>query len=90
VSALQENDGVTPGSGNRLNGAVGGPVRVARLNSLVAVRAELGRLYRESRIHHGRYPDALTASRLAGILGAISSSIELIDLEQRIAALEKR
>lgn len=69
---------------------VGGPVRVARLNSLVAVRAELGRLYREARRKHGRFPDAQTANRLAAILGAVGSSIELVDLEQRLKALEER
>jgi hypothetical protein len=69
---------------------VGGEVRVARLNSLVACRAELGRLYREARRRHGRFPDALTASRLANVLGAVQTVIELVELEKRIKALEER
>ena len=94
-SAEQDNGGVNPETARALNSSsgtglsVGGEVRVARLNSLVAVRGELGRLYREARKRHGRYPDALTATRLATILGAISTSIELQDLEQRILQLER-
>jgi hypothetical protein len=53
------------------------------------VRAELGRLYREARKREGRYPDALTASRLALVLGSVQKIIELADFERRLEALEK-
>jgi hypothetical protein len=90
MSAVQEIAGVDVETGRILNGSlpIGAEVRVARLNSLVAFRGELGRLYRESRKRHGRYPDSLVAQRLASILGAISTSIEVHELEQRIASLE--
>jgi hypothetical protein len=90
VSAQQRSEVVDFGTGSPINGSlpIGAEVRVARLNSLVAVRCELGRLYREARRRHGRYPDAQTAQRLSSILAAISTSIEVHDLEKRLAALE--
>lgn len=69
--------------------AVGADVRVSRLDTLAACRAELGRLYRESRRRAGRFPAPLEAKRLAGVLGEVRSAIELEDLEVRLAALEK-
>lgn len=63
-------------------------VRVSRLDTLAHLRAELGRLYREARRREGRDPDAQTALRLANILGAIRQSIEVEELERRIAELE--
>jgi len=69
---------------------VGGRVRVSRLDTLAHVRAELGRLYREARQRAGRYPDSLTAARLASILGQVRTAIEVEELEQRVAALERR
>lgn len=76
-----------PGKGNP---PVGSPVRVGRLASLVSVRAELSRLYREARRRHGRYPDALTAQRLASVLGDIRNAIELEEIRGRLDVLEKR
>jgi hypothetical protein len=70
--------------------AVGGPVRVARLSDLVSIRAELGRLYREARRRHGRFPDALVAQRLANVLGGVRDLVMLEDIERRLAELEKR
>lgn len=70
--------------------AVGSPVRVGRLESLISVRAELAKLYREARRRHGRYPDALTASRLAAILSDVRASIELEAVRERLDALEAR
>lgn len=70
--------------------AVGSAVRVGRLEDLVSLRAEAGRLYREARRREGRYPDALTAQRLANVLGAVRGYIEVIELEQRLAAVERR
>lgn len=81
--------GFTAGIASPLNDLpIGAKCRVARLNSLVAVRAEAGRLYRESRQRHGKHPDATTAFRLSRILSTVAASIELQDLEQRIQALE--
>lgn len=70
--------------------AVGAAVRVGRLEELKSVRAEAGRLYREARRREGRFPDALTAQRLASVLGSVRESIETLELEQRIEALEQR
>lgn len=68
--------------------AVGAPVRVARLHDLVAVRAELGRLYREARRREGRFPDALTAQRLSNVLGALRTSLEVVEIRDRLDQLE--
>jgi hypothetical protein len=69
---------------------IGGLVRVARLNDLKRVRAEISRLYREARKREGRYPDALTAQRLANVLGHVRTSIEIEAIEQRLKALEEK
>jgi hypothetical protein len=65
-------------------------VRVGKLDTLEAVRRELGRLYRAARRTAGPDPDAATASRLAYLLVQIGRSIEGTELEQRIATLERR
>jgi hypothetical protein len=65
-------------------------MRVSRLDTLRHVRAEAGRLYREARRREGRNPDALTAQRLATILGAVQKSIEIQDIAERLEALEQR
>lgn len=69
---------------------VGSAVRVARLADLKSIRAEVGRLYREARRREGRYPDALTAQRLANVLGHVRTVMEIELLEQRLSALEDR
>ena len=69
---------------------VGAPVRVGRLSDLKTMRAEVGRLYREARRREGRYPDALTAQRLANVLGHVRTVMEIELLEQRLSALEDR
>jgi len=68
--------------------AVGAPVRVSRLDDLTHVRAELSRLYREARRREGRFPDALTAQRLANVLGAVRGAIEMEEVVWRLALLE--
>jgi hypothetical protein len=68
---------------------IGATVRVSRLDDLRHVRAEIGRLYREARQREGRYPDALTAQRLANVLGAVRGAIELEAVVQRINQLER-
>ncbi len=70
--------------------AVGSTVRVGRLEDLKSLRAECARLYREARRREGRYPDALTAQRLASVLGSVRGLIELADLEQRLVTIERR
>jgi hypothetical protein len=65
-------------------------VRVGKLDTLEAVRRELGRLYRAARRTAGPDPDAATASRLAYLLVQIGRSIEGTELETRIAALERQ
>ncbi|MEX0734555.1 MAG: hypothetical protein WDZ66_11310 [Steroidobacteraceae bacterium] len=70
--------------------AIGATVRVARLADLKAMRCEVGRLYRECRRHHGRFPDALTGQRLANILGHVRTMLEVELLEERIVKLEAR
>lgn len=81
----------TAGNGSdQSNLAIGSAVRVGRLQDLVSLRAEAARLYREARRREGRYPDALTAQRLASVLGSVRGYIELVELEQRLAAVERR
>lgn len=70
--------------------AVGASVRVSRLDTLKACRAELGKLYREARKRSGRYPDALTAKRLADVLAGVRNAIEMEDFEHRLQELEER
>jgi hypothetical protein len=67
---------------------IGASVRVGRLQDPTSIRAELGRLYREARAREGRYPSAITALRLAGVLGALRNALEVENLEKRIAVLE--
>ena len=69
---------------------IGAAVRVSKLSTLTCVRAELGRLYREARRREGRYPDALTAQRLANVLGHVRTMIEVELIEQRLAVIEER
>lgn len=94
--ALRVTEPLSSADGTSENGSelkpldVGGRVRVSRLDSIVTVRAELGRVYREARRREGRYPNAQTGLRLANILGAISKSIELEDLSRRLEILEMR
>lgn len=88
LRANEDIDVEKPGDDQPL--AVGGRVRVARLNDLKRVRGEISRLYREARRREGRYPDALTAQRLANVLGHVRSSIELESIEQRLKALEEK
>jgi hypothetical protein len=85
------NDDIDAGS-PAADGAlpVGAPVRVARLDDLKAIRGEAGRLYREARRRHGRYPDALTAQRLANVLGNVRTLIEVADLSDRLDAIERK
>jgi hypothetical protein len=90
VSAEQENeDGTAETSKGRTPMKVGAEVRVSRLNTLVHCRAELGKLYRECRKREGRFPDALTGSRLAIILASVQKVIELSSFEERLVALER-
>lgn len=56
----------------------------------MSIRAEPGRLYREARRRHGRFPDALVAQRLANVLGGVRDLVALEDIERRLAELEKR
>src|SRR5690606_19432125 len=65
---------------------IGAPVRVGRLSDLTSLRAELGRLYREARRREGRFPDALTAQRLANVLASVRTLVELETIERRLAA----
>jgi hypothetical protein len=77
-----------PSTDNRLD--VGGVVRVSRLDDLKRIRAESARLYREARRREGRFPDALTAQRLAQVLGTVRTMVELEAFERRIEALERK
>lgn len=66
---------------------IGAEVRVSRLHSLISVRAEVGRLYREARKREGRFPDALTALRLSTILNTVTTAIEIAEHEKQIQEL---
>jgi hypothetical protein len=69
--------------------AVGARVRVGRLADLKSVRSEAGKLYREARARAGRYPDALTAMRLANILSTVRALVEIEQVAERVDALER-
>ncbi len=68
---------------------IGAPVRVGRLESLTSIRAELGRLYRETRRRVGKFPTPLEAQRMAAVLGDIRGLVELEAVAARLAALEQ-
>lgn len=63
------------------------PVRVGRLNKLSKVRRELARLYADLR--NGRVTPRVAGSG-AYILTAITKTLEVEVIEERIAALEER
>lgn len=63
---------------------VGSPVRVSRLDSLVHIRAEHGRLYREARHREGKYPDATTALKLSQILNGMQKTVEIEQLQKEV------
>lgn len=75
-------------TGNEL--AVGAPVRVSRLDTLVHLRAELGRLYREARRREGKHPDATTALKLAQILSVMHKTVEIEQLQKEIDAIKEQ
>jgi hypothetical protein len=82
-------DGASGGAGSAPL-AIGGRVRVARLETLSSVRGELARLYRECRARAGRYPTPLEGQRLASILGDVRGLIELQEIQARLTALEQQ
>ena len=59
--------------------------RIGRLNTVLEVAAELGKVYRDAR--HSKIDSAL-GSRLANILSAMRQCLETAMFEQRIAQLE--
>lgn len=61
------------------------PPRVGRLDSIMAIRRELARVYKDAR--QGRLATA-DASRLGFLLGLLAKIIEGSALEQRLGALE--
>ena len=85
-----ELEGKNAMDANALPG-IGSPARVGhQVNSLAGTRRELAKLYRETRRREGRYPDALTAMRLANVLGALRDAIANDELRQRIEQIEAR
>ena len=84
-------DAAKPGAGSAPPDVlpVGAPVRVGRLETLTSIRAELARLYRETRRRVGRYPTPLEAQRMAAVLGDIRGLIELEQIAARLTALEQ-
>jgi hypothetical protein len=65
-------------------------IRVGRLDSIEAVRNEMGRLYRAARRVAGAKPSPAEATKLGWLLNAIGQSILSTELESRIQALEAK
>jgi len=63
-------------------------IRIGRLDTIEGVRKELGRLYTSARRNAGRDVDAGTAAKLGYLLHSIAKTLEIAELEKRIAALE--
>jgi hypothetical protein len=61
-------------------------IKIARLDSLDGVAAELGRVYRESRRSE---LDSSTAWRLSSILSVIAKTLETSVLEKRLNEIEQ-
>ena len=67
---------------------IGSPVRVSRLDTLVHLRAEHGRLYREARRREGKHPDATTALKLSQILNGMQKTVEIEQLQKEVDAIK--
>lgn len=65
-------------------------VRVGKLDNARAVRKELARLYRATRLKIGNDLTAGSGAKLAYMLSLVGRSIETEELAERIAELERR
>lgn len=65
-------------------------LRVGKLDTLVDVRSELGKLYRQARINAGDGVMPADASKLAHILSRVGELIKDSELETRLIEIEKR
>lgn len=65
-------------------------IRVGKLDSLLDVRRELGRLYRSARRASGPEPDAQTAAKLGYLLSLVGRTVEGAEFEKRLQLLEER
>jgi hypothetical protein len=61
-------------------------IRIGRLNTPLAVAAELGRVYRQARREE---LDPAFASRLANILATLRQCLETAEIEERLKAIEE-
>lgn len=64
-------------------------VRVGRLDTLPAIRNELGKLYRAARKVAGPTPTPSDATKLGWLLNALATSVVNVELAERVAALEE-
>jgi hypothetical protein len=63
-------------------------VRVGRLDTLPAIRTELGKLYRAARRVAGPKPSPSDATKLGWLLNALATAVTNSELADRIEALE--
>ncbi len=63
-------------------------VRVGRLDTLPAIRNEMGKLYRAARRVAGPTPSPSEATKLGWLLNALATSVTNSELAARIEALE--
>jgi hypothetical protein len=61
-------------------------IRIGRLNTPLAVAAELGRVYRQARREE---LEPALASRLANILATLRQCLETAEIEERLKAIEE-
>lgn len=65
-------------------------IRVGRLDTTEAVRAEMARLYRGARKKAGAMPTPSDAARLAYLLQQIGQTVLMREIDERLAAVEAR
>lgn len=71
-------------------GATPRDVRVGRLDTLPALRNEMGRLYRAARRVAGANPSPSDATKLGWLLNALATAVTNSELADRVAALEAK
>lgn len=89
LDAYRESRELSNGAASR-EGSTPREVRVGRLDSLPALRNEMGRLYRAARRVAGANPTPSDATRLGWLLNALATAVTNSELADRVAALEAK
>ena len=86
MKTLNDSEEKTPLTIDGSSGLSDPPPREIKLKTADDVRIEMGRVYREMR--HGKIETG-EGTKLVYVLGQIGKMIELVEIEKRIALLER-